>query len=148
MWFKKRKRSNDRNGRFYQKINHVVGKIQHAWAGYMGRKYNNLSRKGKIISLALFIGVGVTFSIYRAFNNIGTKLNIAQIQKPAFTTSQPNTPAPKLPQVELKRIRAYHHYLDSLAKSPSGKMLRDSLLARHPGLLDSIIAIEKLYSNQ
>jgi|SRR6185437_1735348 len=42
-------------------------------------------------------------------------------------------------------VQGFHHYLDSLAASPSGMIARDSMLRERPGLLDSIEIIEKAY---
>lgn len=42
-------------------------------------------------------------------------------------------------------VQGFHHYLDSLAATPSGTIVRDSILRERPGLLDSIEIIERTY---
>ena len=49
---------------------------------------------------------------------------------------------------ELSRIHRFKLYLDSLAKTASGKLIRDSLLSKRPYLLDTLNFLENIYKEQ
>lgn len=48
----------------------------------------------------------------------------------------------------LKQIKAFHKYMDTLARSEKGRKTRDSILEARPGLLDSIRIVESMYNNK
>ncbi|RWU08128.1 ferritin family protein [Pedobacter chitinilyticus] len=41
-----------------------------------------------------------------------------------------------------QHIERFHRIMDSLGKSSSGRKARDSILARHPGIMDTIAELE------
>lgn len=50
-----------------------------------------------------------------------------------------------LPSGEYERIHRFRLYMDSLSANPSGKKAYDSILLYRPGLMDSVLFIEKHY---
>ncbi len=49
---------------------------------------------------------------------------------------------------EYQRIEYFRHCMDSLARSPSGKAIYDSILNQHAGIMDSVAFLEKIYQSQ
>lgn len=50
-------------------------------------------------------------------------------------------------KTELERIVRFRRYMDSLARSPTGKKGYDNILKHRPGLLDSLTTIENYYQS-
>lgn len=126
--------------------------LQRGWADWLGRRTAHLKRSHWIITLALFVLLAGGYNGYLMFGSFqGTGENVFSIfpiQKPSlfketgeilFDTLQ------QLPSGEYERIHRFRVFMDSLAQSPSGKMMYDSILRHRPGLMDSVLFIEKHY---
>ncbi|ULT38451.1 hypothetical protein KRR40_25400 [Niabella defluvii] len=48
-------------------------------------------------------------------------------------------------EAEYSRIKRFRVYMDSLARSPAGRTLYDSIIYHRPGLMDSVRFIENYY---
>lgn len=59
-----------------------------------------------------------------------------------------NKPPAIITKEEFKKIEHFKKYTDSLAGSPAGKEIYDSILISRPGLIDSIILLENIYHSQ
>ncbi|WP_118975722.1 hypothetical protein [Taibaiella koreensis] len=130
----------------------IAGKfrwIQTKWARGMDRLINRLTLRKRAIVMTLILILMVGYNIFvvaRTFGRNGQNFNRpVDIRMPVNLDRgrAANMPA-QLPRVVLRVIR-YHKYLDSLSGTDSGEKMRDSLLRGHPGLLDSINQIEKIY---
>lgn len=123
--------------------------VQEKWAGWMQGLSERLSTRTKLFSLILFITAGVlvsTFHIRSAFS--GSTQGGFQVG----SIRQPMLPAESAGAVitdrEFLNIQRFKIYLDSLARSPTGKRKRDSILLNRAGLMDSIALIEEQYRVQ
>ena len=46
------------------------------------------------------------------------------------------------------QIMQFKSYMDSLMKSPSGKLVYDSIMVSRPGLMDSVLLLESIYRDE
>jgi len=129
-----------------------VGKVlwlQVNWASYMNRKVNVLSVRSKKFGLMVFAGLSflICVSIVIECFRQPTSIKVHSIAAGKHKTSTGEVPARSLiPEREYKRIVAFHHYMDSIAVSNRREF--DSINRCRPGLLDSAMALEKLYHSQ
>jgi hypothetical protein len=128
-----------------------IFKVQNYWAKKMDHFFNNrslASRKVLVIACTVFIVGYSTVLIAYSFNKAGALMikPISAIQPISIGKASPNLPS-GVPAF-IKRIDRFKHYLDSLGKSDDGRKVRDSLLLRRPGLLDSIRRIETIYCSK
>ena len=65
--------------------------------------------------------------------------------KHATETGEPPIEAAEVSEAEYSRIKKFRMYMDSLARSPSGKILYKSITRHRPGLMDSVRFIENYY---
>jgi hypothetical protein len=129
-------------------------RIQTRWAVWMQRKINPLPVKIKFILLLLFIVLAGGYSLYCLTEGLSTKgeptFSISPFKQPRYGEPQKKAipEAAFISREEYQRIHGFRLYIDSLARSPSGKRLFDSIITAHPGLLDSILFIEHIYNTQ
>lgn len=126
--------------------------LQRGWADWMGRRTTHLKRGHWLVALALFILLAGGYNGYLMFGSFDWKgktiFSIFPIHKPAFFKETGETgpeTRTELPSGEYERIHRFRMYMDSLAQSPSGKPVYDSILQHRPGLMDSVLFIEKHY---
>lgn len=148
---KKSKAQNEVQERIAKSIVHRIIFWQTKWAEWMQVKTECLSVKGKIMGLLLFCFVACAYSIYLAATSSSGKqvlpVTLNSIKQPNYIQqSGENTRAAAIVnQEEYKKIKRFRQYMDSLAPSPSGKILHDNILIQHPGILDSIMLLENMY---
>ena len=125
--------------------------LQGGWAGWMKKRTRNFSHRTWIIVLVFFILSGSTCSIYIATKaflmNKGNSIMITPIKKPrrVMETGEEKITGPEISQAEYNRIKQFRIYMDSLVRSPSGKIHYDSITSLRPGLMDSVRLIENYY---
>jgi len=125
--------------------------VQRIWADMMAKHTGTFSRKTWITSLVLFILFGSGCSIYlivRAISSeIKTMVPVSQIKKPAHVTETGETDNTSVQEtaMEYVRVKQFRLYMDSLARSPSGRIIYDSIIRSRPGLMDSVRFIEIYY---
>lgn len=51
-------------------------------------------------------------------------------------------------QEEYRRIQDFKKYMDSIASTPSGRKIFDSIITARPGLIDSILISGYLFQSQ
>ena len=124
--------------------------LQRLWADRMARHTGTFSRRTWIMVLVLFTLLGSGCSIYliihALYGKSGKTVSISRIKKPghiAETGEADNTATP--PGREYERVRQFRVYMDSLARSPSGSIMYDSITRSRPGLMDSVRFIEIYY---
>ncbi|MGN6214467.1 hypothetical protein [Parafilimonas sp.] len=126
-------------------------RLQGCWAIWMMKRTENFSHRTWVVALILFVLSGSTYSTYLAVNAFtGKKSNAITITpikklKHATETGEVHIEAADLSEAEYTRIKRFRVYMDSLARSPSGKILYDSITNQRPGLMDSVRFIENYY---
>lgn len=136
----------------------VVGKLlrlQQRWAAFMERYTERLSVKWKLIVLFFFClcsgGLSILFIARSLMNNQATSFHVTQGKMPQHigkSGDEKNKAVTIVTKEEYNKIQHFRKYMDSLARSPSGKKLYDIILTDRPGLMDSIILIENIYQSQ
>ena len=126
-------------------------RLQGGWANWMMKRTEKFSRRTWIVLLILFVLSISAYSVYLAASAITGKaeisITVTPIEKPRYTTETRETDkeAVEVSKAEYRHIKRFRIYMDSLARSPSGKTLYDSLNSHRPGLMDSLQLIEQLY---
>ncbi|MFP9100711.1 hypothetical protein ACLI09_16805 [Flavobacterium sp. RHBU_24] len=121
-----------------------------AWANWVSLRTAGLTKKGWLTALACFILLMGSYSGYlivSAFTGTAPiSLKVAAIRKPAhtFNTGEAKAQA-RISDAEYRRIEGFHRYMDSLATDPKGRKAYESIIAKRPGLMDSIRQVEKYY---
>lgn len=132
-------------------IDTAYKQLEGGWANWMMKRTENFSRRTWIVLLVLFV---LSFGSYSAYvgvsaftNKRSNPITITPIKKPAHVTEtgDANIEASEVSEVEYSRIKKFRMYMDSLARSPSGKILYDSITSHRPGLMDSVRFIENYY---
>ncbi len=151
--FSKRKESNSQSkpNAISKEMQAGYKHLQRGWAKWMMKRTEKFSRRTWIVLLILFVLSASTYSVYLAVSAItgkgGISIAVTPIKKPRYTTETGETgkEAAEVSEVEYRRIKRFRVYMDSLARSPSGKILYDSISSHRPGLMDSLQLIEQLY---
>ena len=136
----------------------IVGKLlrlQQRWAAFMQRHTERLSVKWKVIILFLFclysVWLSILFIADSLSNNAAVSIHVIQVKTPQHigkSGDEKNRAITIVSEGENEKIRDFQNYMDSLARSPSGKKIYDDILIDRPGLMDSIILIENIYQSQ
>lgn len=126
--------------------------LQKGWANWMSKRTSNFKRRHWLIALALFIFAAGGYNCYLIIDSFFSKgrviFSIYPIHRLLFfqeTGEAVVDPDFQLPPGEYERIHEFRLYMDSLATSLSGKKVHDSILLYRPGLMDSVLFIEKYY---
>lgn len=119
-----------------------------------GVKTKPISSKGKLILLIIFCFLSGTIGIYVADSCFSGKRELpfpaSSIKKPKYIHLQgePTGPTASISREEYLHIQNFKKYMDSMAKTPSGRRTFDSIITARPGLIDSILLIEHIYLSQ
>lgn len=128
--------------------------VQSKWAEWMAKQTSKLSIRQQRFVFGFFIAFTISYSVHLISMSFlktdSNKITINPIVKPVNTFQTrniaPNTNT-TVSKIELDKAIRYRTYVDSLAKSPTGKRTLDSIKNKHPGLLDSLAAIENYYQS-
>lgn len=126
----------------------LKNKLVH-WALYLQRKSNSLPPRKLKVLLVLFCLLFVSSSAYVIVTSVNEKtlsFRITPIQVMPLEGNRNRQET--ITRSEFSRIQRLRLALDSLAKTKSGKMRLDSLLQKHPKLLDTLKLLESIYYNQ
>lgn len=132
----------------------VFAHLQNRWATWMNRRTQTFSRNTWKLLLVLFVltagGWSVYLTISAFFKADGKSISITPIKKPAHINETGDVAAttPSITDTGYTHIKNFRLYMDSLARSPSGRIIYDSIIMYRPGLMDSIRMIEKYYQQQ
>lgn len=128
--------------------------LQKAWAQWMSNQTKSISKRAVTIALVVFLSLTNGYCIYLGVHTITVKSNsnsftVTPIKRPRHLTESGAiaSPLPPVSKQDYRRIQKFRCYMDSLARSPSGRKLYDSIIATRPGLMDSVRYIEKEYQN-
>lgn len=145
-------KGNDAQDRIANDIVQKCIQAQEQWAAFMQRKSERFSTKAKKFLFIMFLLLSAGCSLYLIVEGLishkHTSFSIALIKVPQYLdkAGDENTKASGIvSQAEYERIHRFQLYMDSLAKSPSGKRLFDSILNKRPGLMNSIMMIQRIY---
>lgn len=126
-------------------------RLQTRWAKWMEKRTESFSKGNWTVLLVLFVLLSGGYSTYMLLSSFITKerkaFSITPISKPGHLTETGDVKAQALliPETEYRRIHNFRIYMDSLARSPSGKATYDSITYRRPGLMDSVRTIDNYY---
>lgn len=121
------------------KISGIALRIQANWADWLARKTAKMSKRTLYISLGLFVVAGTTYNSMVFTGHLGSvAIRPGKIRMPTSSTQFriPETIDPM--ELGTKDLATVHAYLDSLRRTPQGKVVIDSIFKTRPGLLDSI----------
>jgi hypothetical protein len=139
---------------FVQKAAQRINKWQHACADKLQDRSERLSlgtKKAILIAFVLLFGGAsgvITWRAITAHQAQSAVLIHPIVVSPPAGGLRDKSMSPfseRISSREYQIVRSFHHYLDSLSGSPSGEIVRDSILRERPGLLDSLMEIENLY---
>jgi hypothetical protein len=129
-------------------------RMQTRGARWLGRKANPLPKRIKLAVLLLFAGSAGGLSLYRITGGILAQptavLPVVAVKKTAVVrnTKEAASNDSILAAEAYRRIRRFRIRMDSLANSPTGKPLFDRITAARPGLMDSVLWVEKMCQPQ
>lgn len=131
------------------KIRQFINHMQQAWASWMQKKANRMSKAALLGVLALLVVCSTVynFSILTDLEKQG-KLPVVPITAPVLLQHVKTSTADSIDTARMERITAFSRYMDSLTQTAQGKVLHDSIMRARPGLLDSARMIEKIYGNR
>lgn len=128
---------------------------QERGASFMQKQTERLSGSGKMVMLILFSLITGSISIYLFSSNLIGKpsvpVSVTPIKVPAYPGKSGNEntkSAISITKHEYQKIKNFRDYMDSLARSPSGKLVYQGIIAHRPGLMDSVALVEKIYLSQ
>lgn len=134
-----------------QYVNVMYLRLKLAWVDWMDRQSTRLGRRGQYIALGLFVSISLSCCLLLIFGGTSKVVNdgVAPLRiSKVKTVSETSIASHTNDSILQHRIHAFHKYIDSLARSPSGRKSRDSLLAARPGLMDSVRMAESLIKNR
>lgn len=150
----KQKKEAPKNGLLILGLFSLYKWLQKAWAKWMSNKTKRISKRALTIALVIFVSLTSSYCIYLGLHAItgkskGNAFTVTSIKRPRHLTESGamESPLPPVSKQEYRRIQNFRLYMDSLARSPTGRNIYDSIIATRPGLMDSVRYIEKKYQN-
>jgi hypothetical protein len=134
-----------------QYVNAMYLRLKLEWVEWMDRQTTRLGRRGQYIALGLFVAISLSCCLLLIFGGTSKVINAGIAPQPISKVKTVNQKPMGLQtndSVLQNRIQSFHKYIDSLARSPSGRKTIDSLLSARPGLMDSVRMAESLINNR
>jgi hypothetical protein len=119
------------------------------WAAYLQQKTMQCSLKKLMVLAALFCLISISFSTYIIISSLretSPLFRVTPIQ--VVPLVKESLPSPVVTDKDYFRFHRLRLSLDSLASTPLGKRRLDSILAKHPKLLDTLSLLESIYFHQ
>lgn len=136
----------------WQKFDQANLRLQYKCANWLEGKTAHFTRLNWIVILLCFTALTSGCSIYLILNsfsnNKSKNITITPITKPTNlvpTKEKPPQLNTIISKTELEKITGFRRYMDSLGRSPTGKITHDSIVSDRPGLLDSLTILENYY---
>lgn len=131
----------------------ALHQLQFTWAAFMNRKFARLGKKGQVTALIMILAMGTLSSLWSFkglyHDHTPSVSKPGPIRHPVIIDYSPSsTVKPMISREEMAQLQRYRLIMDSLARSPSGRYQYDSIMAAHPGMMDTIRDIEQLYLEQ
>lgn len=128
--------------------------VQSQWAQWMTRQTAKVSLPNLLVIWVFFIAFASGYSIYlivhslsgATTNNISVTPIVTPIKMLEIGHAIHNENS-LISKNEFEKIIRFRIYRDSLARSPTGKKLLDSILNNRPGLADSLTIVENYYQS-
>ncbi|MBZ4187613.1 hypothetical protein [Niabella beijingensis] len=152
-FFRKKKESPLLISGVFQKLGRKIETKQRKAAEYLNRKTATLNSRQQLIGLVLFcllFGSSSAFTIWYSLKSSEKTIKVQPISIPQ-TVEVPNEDLQAkllLTDQEIENIRLIRRHLDSLLLTKSGRIIYDSIAHVRPGLLDSLVYIERVYHKQ
>lgn len=132
MWWRKKRKTGPMDGQEMGRLQILVNGNQRKLAGWLQVQSEKLSVPAKKMILAVGFLLFAALMIFQVINGLNSN---------TFPESgkiiKPDLPLPDTPHEYNRRQQAWK-YLDSLGKTPEGRLKRDSLLNRHAKAADTI----------
>jgi hypothetical protein len=141
-------------GNLLRQLEEANLRLQHKCAHWMEKKTAHLSRKSWILILICFTVLTSGYSIYLMIGSFSdTAINVEPITtivkltngRQAAEKDKLNVP---ISEAEFEKIVRFRKYMERPGHSATGKKVQDSIMRYRPGLLDSLIIVEKYYHSQ
>ncbi|MBB1287042.1 hypothetical protein HRH25_21850 [Flavisolibacter sp. BT320] len=150
LWKRKRKMGETKSAPLFlaRLLIRFNNKLVH-WAMYLQRRSNSLPPRKLKLLLALFCLLFVSSGTYIIITSVKERtppFRITPIQAMPLEGKRNGQGA--ITRSEFDRIHKLRFTLDSLGKTKTGKVQLDSLLQKHPKLLDTLSLLEIIYFNQ
>jgi hypothetical protein len=141
--------------RLLQQFDEANLRLQYKFADWLERKTAHWSRRSWTIILIFFTIATSSYSIYVMVDSFSepdvSSIPITRIVK-TTNTIQTHEKMDQLKVViskgEYEKTIRFRRYMDSLARSPTEKKIKDSINQNRPGLLDSLDKVDKYYHLQ
>ncbi len=130
------------------RIQSKYDRLKKQWAARMGSWYNRLSLKRKKMTLLCFVLLAGGYSIFlivsafKGKQSLTHSLTHISIPRHVNINKKNDRQEPAVLNKEYQRIHRFRLYMDSLHEDPMGRLLYDSIVRSHPGLMDSVYMIE------
>lgn len=158
-WNRKKKQENtlaDKRwpGRLTSGVSNYVTEKHTKLAGFLNRRTAKLSTGGKkafLIAVCLVFGGMSVYLMIKPFwhpMKVDASLKPKAISVPehANKTGDENLyPHVLVTEEDMKEVRNFKRYMDSLKNSGKGRPLYDSILKARPGLMDTVGMLEEMY---
>lgn len=137
-------------------IENVYCYFQSKWAEWMIKQTAKLSIRNQLLVFGFFIACTSSYSVYLISTSFldndsnSDRITVTPIVKTVKIFQTDKATANKnsaISKRELNKIILFRAYIDSLARSPAGKRVLDSIRNKRPGLLDSLARIENYYQS-
>ena len=157
-WVKKHNKDSGKPGSAKKKVAGKMAlwlwRVQTGFARWMDKKINPLQAPRKKYLLFGFCFLLSAYSLWLVVSPlVETKKKVEiKIQALRFPKAPGKSPehlrGPFVSRDEYVRIHGFKIFLDSLASDPNSRTIYDSIVARRPGLVDSLKMIEEYYQIQ
>jgi hypothetical protein len=135
-------------------IARLIAGMQARFGSGLNRRTQDLSRKGKLILLLVFCICFGGASLYIMIEGLHSPASSFELSKSKFITipkhiDRTGDPSPRIKAFitpgDIKKIESFRRYMDSLQTTRQGLLIHDSIIRARPGLMDSLIEVERLY---
>lgn len=129
-------------------------RLQRRWSDWMERKTAGLSKVHWISIVVIFLLMGGGYFSYIIIRSLKSdkvySFEMHELQK--YELPVHGGEIPKKQSIpggnELQSLERYRSYLDSLARSTTGKQVYDSIVKEQPGLRENLEGIIKYYKHK
>lgn len=127
-------------------------RLREYWAKSLALFMGRFSRRGQRIVVIAFCTVVSLYSLYLvAYSLAGHRMSgvkVTSIRSPSYITTDVPTPKVFISESDYRKVIGYKKYIDSLQQTKRGQRIADSIARARPGLMDSVLQLEKLYQLQ
>lgn len=135
-------------------IARMINGVQNRFGETLNKKTANLTQRGKIVLLIVFCLVFGGASAYIIIDELSSSRSSSRLLKtnPISVPKHVDKTGDKSQGIEafispedIRRIKQFRRYMDSLKTSKHGIVIYDSIIKARPGLMDSVNEVERLY---